>query len=73
LIKARYNTGLKCQGETLLDYPNTHLKKMKDRRVKQVFSRIGYQWEERGHQKRVSEVKFGCVLYLHMKIEDEIC
>jgi hypothetical protein len=46
---------------------------MKDRRVKQVFSRIGYQWEERGHQKRVSEVKFGCVLYLHMKIEDEIC
>jgi hypothetical protein len=35
-------TGLNYQGETLLDY-HTHIKKIKDRREKQVISRGGYQ------------------------------
>jgi hypothetical protein len=35
-------TGLKYQGENPLNFI---LKKMKDRRVKQIFSESGYQWE----------------------------
>jgi hypothetical protein len=29
---------------------------MKGRRVKQVFSRDGYQWEGGGHKERVNEL-----------------
>jgi hypothetical protein len=46
-------------------------KKMKDRRVKQVFSRGEYQWEGVRHKERVIEGEHGgCSLYLYMKIED---
>jgi hypothetical protein len=44
---------------------------MKDRRVKQVFSRGEYQWEGVRHKERVIEGEHcGCSLYLYMKIED---
>jgi hypothetical protein len=43
---------------------------MKDGKVKQVFSRNGYQWEEGGHKKRMNEREFaGCILYSYWKIE----
>jgi hypothetical protein len=41
---------------------------MKDRKVKQVLSRNGYQWE--GIRKEVKEGKYGrCILYSYMKIK----
>jgi hypothetical protein len=44
---------------------------MKDRRVKQVFSGGGYQWEGGRHKKRVNEGEYGgCILYSYMKIEE---
>jgi hypothetical protein len=43
---------------------------MKGRKVKQVLSRYGYQWEWRGHKEMVKEGEYGgIILYLCMKIE----
>jgi hypothetical protein len=38
---------------------NIHFKEMKDRRVKQVFSRGRYLWEGGGHKERVNEGEYG--------------
>jgi hypothetical protein len=45
---------------------------MKDRRVKQVFSRSGYQCEGVGKRKGQMRVNMvdGCILYSYMKIEE---
>jgi hypothetical protein len=43
---------------------------MKDRKVKQVFSKAGYQWEVDGHKERIKEGEHGeCSLHSYMKIE----
>jgi hypothetical protein len=43
---------------------------MKNRKVRQVISRDGYQWEWGGHKEKVKEFKYvGCILYSYMKIE----
>jgi hypothetical protein len=44
---------------------------MKDKRIKQIFSRGGYQWEKGEHKERVNEGDYGdCILYSYMNIED---
>jgi hypothetical protein len=44
---------------------------MKDRRVKQFFSRDKYQWERRGHKERENEGVYGrIILYSYMIIEE---
>jgi hypothetical protein len=44
---------------------------LKDRRVKQVLSRGGYQWEVRGQKERRNKGEYGgCILYSYMKIEE---
>jgi hypothetical protein len=44
---------------------------MKDGRVKQVFSRDGYQCGRGGHKESVNESEYGgCILYSYMKIEE---
>jgi hypothetical protein len=44
---------------------------MRGRRVKQVFSGVGYQWEVGGHMERVSESEYGgSIWYSYMKIEE---
>jgi hypothetical protein len=43
---------------------------MKDKKVRQVFSGNGYQWEEEGHKERMKEGKYGgYILYSCMKIK----
>jgi hypothetical protein len=43
---------------------------MKGRKVKQVFSGGGYQWEEGRHKERVKDGQYGgCILYSCMEIE----
>jgi hypothetical protein len=43
---------------------------MKDRKVKQVLSGDGYQWEREGHTERVKQTKYGgSILYSYIKIE----
>jgi quercetin dioxygenase-like cupin family protein len=43
---------------------------MKDRKIQQVLSGKGYQWEWGGQKKRVKEGKYGrCILYSCLKIE----
>jgi hypothetical protein len=43
---------------------------MKDRKIKQVLSGCGYQWEGGGDKERVKEGEYGeCILYSYMKIE----
>jgi hypothetical protein len=55
--------------QNLLRHQCTH-KNMKDRKVKQVLSRDGFQWEGREHKKRVEQAEYGgCILYSCMKIE----
>jgi hypothetical protein len=54
---------LKCQGKTPLDYQYT-LKKMKDRKIKQVFSEDGYSGMKGGIRKwgmRVNMVDAFCI------------
>jgi hypothetical protein len=51
---------LKYQCEISLDYQYT-LKEMKDRRVKQAFSRIGYQLEGERHKERMNRVDVFCI------------
>jgi hypothetical protein len=43
---------------------------MKVKKVKQVLSRVGYQWERRGQNETVKESEYGrCILCLCIKIE----
>jgi hypothetical protein len=50
---------------------NIYFKKMKDRKVKQVFSRGECHWEGGGHKERVNEGENGgCILYPYMKTEE---
>jgi hypothetical protein len=46
--------------------PLYKLKKMKDRRIKQVFSRGRYKWEGKGHKKRVNEGEYGGGIHFHV-------
>jgi hypothetical protein len=39
---------------------------MKDRKVKQVFSRGGYQWEGEGIKERVKEDEHGGCICIHI-------
>jgi hypothetical protein len=51
-------------------YNQYTLEKMKDRKIKQVLSWVGYQWDGGGHEKSVKENNYGrCILYSCMKIE----
>jgi hypothetical protein len=44
---------------------------MKDGKVRQVFSRSGYQWDGGRHKVKMNEGEYGgCVLYSCMKIEE---
>jgi hypothetical protein len=44
---------------------------MKDKKVKQILSGVGYQWEGRGHKERVKEGEYGgSILYSCMKIDE---
>jgi hypothetical protein len=53
-----------------LDHQYT-LKKIKGRKVKQVFSGGGYQWEVGRHKEREKKGEYGgCILYSHMKIKE---
>jgi hypothetical protein len=49
-----------------------HFKKMKyKKKVKQILSRGGYQWEGSGHKERVNEYEYGgFILYSNMKIRE---
>jgi hypothetical protein len=44
---------------------------MKERRIKEVFPRGGYQWERCGYKERMNEGEYGkCILYSYMKIKE---
>jgi hypothetical protein len=46
------------------------LKKMKDKNVKQILPKDGYQWEGGRHKERVKEGEEGrCILHSCVKIE----
>jgi hypothetical protein len=46
---------------------NVHFKKMRDRRIKWVFSGEKYQWKGGRHKVRVNEGEYsGCILYSSM-------
>jgi hypothetical protein len=63
-------SGLKHQGQTYLGYQYT-LKKMKGRRLKQVFSRGRYQWEVGEHKEKANEGEYsGCTLYPCVTMEE---
>jgi hypothetical protein len=61
----------KVPKQTPLGPPICTLKKMKGRRVKQVFSGRGLLVGEGGHEERVNEGESGrCILYSEMKMEE---